>query len=122
MTAFGVQIITFRRNLADIDAVVHTKQLGQLPNGFTLQTNSGILPVPEPYHLINIFIRDIHAAGIADFSVNYQNLSVAAVVALEPGKRRCLNTEGTQGFMVVPRQGGHASHIVVQYPHFHTGM
>ena len=115
------------RQLLYIEAIVNQKQLCQFPDGFTLQAQAHILPMAVYHLLVDVFVGNIHTAGIADAAVNDCDFSVAAViefrigVTLQLGKRHGIDTKAPQDFIVISRKGHHTADVIVDHPDFHTG-
>ena len=91
------------RNHIAVRFLVHIPFIGICPKGFTApcfgiphfekhigkpfdrlpyESDAGVLPMSEPFLLIDVFIRKIDASGKGSMSVDHQDLSVVSVVVV----------------------------------------
>ena len=110
--------------LADVPHLKEHK--GEAPHRFALQHDRDVLPVPELFHVVDVFVGHVHTAGEGDFPIHYQDLAVVAVIVVggkHGGDRRELPALDTQAFHqlgIGVGQGGERAGSVVHYADFNT--
>ena len=96
------------------------------PDGLAFYQNAAVLPVAEALDLVDVFIREVHAAREAHFAVDEHELAVVAVIepAGEDGDKRVkdvrLNAHLAELFAVAHRKARDAAEVIVQNAHVHA--
>ena len=96
------------------------------PDGLAFYQNAAVLPVAEALDLVDVFIREVHAARKSHLSVDEHELAVVAVI--EPaGKDRDervkdvrLNAHLAELPAVAHRKARDAAEVIVQNAHVHA--
>ena len=89
------------------------------------QQHAAVLPVAEAAHLVDILIRQVHAAGEGHLPVDHQDLPVVPVVVVGGHKghhrREGLGPDAQlfQAPGIVPGQGEELVGAVIEHPHVH---
>ena len=100
------------------------KHGGQIGDAAAGQLDAGVLPVSKPVHLVDVFVSEVDAAGIADVSVNDADFSVVTIVQVRGDERKQavktndLHAHRPKFFVVVMRERGNTSHIVIHQTDF----
>ena len=87
---------------------------------------AAVEPVPEPLALVDILVRQVHAAGESGHAVNAADLAVVAVVeraggnGLEAVEGAAAYADGLHAFGVIPRQAHYAGHVVIYEAHIQS--
>ncbi len=102
------------------------KQQGKGPGGVALQTDGRVLPVAEGMGGVDVFVRQIDAAGIGDAAVDDGDLPVIPVIivggkkGLDGGKHPALEPKILQVVAVIPGDLEKFAGAVVKKPHIHA--
>ena len=95
-------------------------------HSFTGQSHCRILPMPETYLLVNIFVCQVCTSGERHFSVNHHDFSVVSVVIISGKNRtdRCkhltLNSLCFQHLRIEIRQQCKNTHSIIHHTDFHA--
>ena len=108
------------------DVVPHgQKHHRHRPGGVPLQADHAVLPVAEAHLPVHILVRQIDAAGKGGLAVHHDELPVVPVVqpqghqGHEPVEHPALDAPGGHLLVIVPGQGVHTPHVVIDQAHLH---
>ena len=124
------QIFLFReieRFRAGMKRPLLQEHTGKAVNRAAAQQDSGILPMAEALHFIDVFIGQIDAAGKSNFAVNHADLAVIAVI--EAGIHAGAHGIIENGFDIIAgqfpgiagRKPLDTAKIIINQADFHTG-
>ena len=109
------------------DVIPHgQKHAGQTPDRLALDAHAGVLPVAEPFYLIDIFICQIDPARKTDRAVHHKNLPVIPVVhdyreqRPERIKGSALDALFLKLLIIPRRQCADAADIIVDQAYLHA--
>ena len=95
------------------------------PNRVPLQQDGAVLPVAEALPPVDILVSQVDASGEAHLSVDDQEFPVVPVVEAQGHHRHkavehpALDAPGGHLLVIVPGEGEHAAHVVVDEAHLH---
>ena len=105
----------------------HQEHQREVPHRLSPEHHSGILPVSVLLIGVDVLVRQIESAAVADIAVNDGDLPVIPIVhrhiqmGAEGVEDSCADARLFQGGTVVGGQGLEGAHIIVEQPDFHTG-
>ena len=95
--------------------------------GGSLQPDAAVLPVAETSHLIDVFIGQVHAAGVGHAAIHHHDLAVVTVVEHQVQHRHTAveaeraDAVGTQQIYIVVGQQAQAAGVVVNDTNVQAG-
>ena len=121
------QLVVIRRFIGKMCPPEREEHVRIAAGGGAFQADAAVLPVAETSHFIDVFIRQIHAAGVGDAAVHHHDLAVVAVIQHQIQHRHAaVETErpdavGTQQIYIVVGQQAQAAGIVVDDTNVQAG-
>lgn len=102
------------------------KKSEEVGGGGTFETKAGVFPMTVEGFLIDVFIGEVNAAGVADFAVDNDNLAVVTVIveAVNAGIEfvgwGAMDAKGFEVMVVVGGESEDTADVVVHDVNFNT--